>query len=164
MQLLYCALFQHLKKLIMSFPIQKIDRSETIEITILNKESRQYKFGDVDTTLNKVVLHGIALHSDALIKSFTGKTVLPTASMKKGFLTLANAQNEQPVKRLPLEMLLNNETAVTWFEPKLIEIGKCFVDLPDSSALVLPGDNLGFAIPFTLMYTVYDPAVHSNLK
>ena len=61
--------------------LPKIDRSETIEITILNINSKQYKFGDVDTTLNKVVLHGISLHTDALTKSYSGKTVLPTAAM-----------------------------------------------------------------------------------
>lgn len=148
----------------MSFQVQKIDRSQTIEITVINNQSKVYRFGDIDTTLNKIVMHGISLHTDALVKSFSGKTVLPLAAMRQGFLTICNPQDEQPNKRLPLETLLLNQNAITWFEPKVIELGRCFVDLPNSGALVMPGDGFGYSLPFTFYYTIFDPALHANLK
>lgn len=145
------------------FQIKEINLSETIEVVILNKEARQYRFSDNETTLDKIVLHGISVHNDELVKTYTGKTVLAVAQMKKGYLTLSNEKNDQPIKRLPLQTFLSNTNFITFFKPRVIDIRKCFMDFPDSAALVMPVDGLGFSVPITIYYEKFDPAVHSNL-
>lgn len=147
----------------MSLQVREIKKSETIEVIIRNIQSRQYKFSDNETTLDLVVLHGIAVHTDAPAKSFTGVTIMPLASIKKGYLTLSNPQNEQPFKRLPLETLLQNQNFILFLEPVLIDIRKSFVDFPDSAALVLP-DALGYSVMFSVFYEKYDPSKHGSLQ
>ncbi|MBC7509668.1 MAG: hypothetical protein H7320_13110 [Ferruginibacter sp.] len=136
----------------MSFQVQKIRRSETVEIVINNVNSRQYKFSDNETTLDTVVLQGIAVHTEALVKSFSGKTILPTAEIKKGFLTLSTPQSATPFKRYPLESFFQNSSFITFFEDTVIDFRKSYIDFPNSAALVLPVDGLGFAVVTTILY------------
>ena len=145
----------------MSFQIMKIPQVETIEVLIRNVTSRQYKFSDNETTLDLVVLHGIAVHTDAIAKSFTGATIMPLADIKKGFITLSNPKNEQPIKRLPLETLLQNQNFITYLEPRIIDIRKSFVDFPSSDTLVLVGGSL--SVMFSVVYEKYDAVKHANL-
>lgn len=145
----------------MSFQIMKIPQSETIEVIIRNAQSRQYKFSDNETSLDTVVLHGIAVHTDSLLKSFTGYTMLPLADIKKGYLTLSNPKNEQPIKRMPLEALLTNQNFFTFVEPRVIDIRKSFVDFPTSDTFAV---GAGVSVVFTLIYEKYDPAKHANLQ
>jgi hypothetical protein len=136
----------------MSFQVNKIARSETVEVIIANVNSRQYKFSDNETTLDKVVLQGIAINTDALSKSFSGRTVMPTAEVKKGYLTLSTPDTKTPIKRIPLEIFFQNTSFVTYFEDMLIDLRKSTIDFPNSSALILPVDGLGYSIPITIIY------------
>lgn len=154
--------FLKLKIFVMSFQLQKIPQSETIEVLIRNIASRQYKFSDNETTLDLVVMHGIAVHTDALAKSFTNNTIMPLADIKKGFLTLSNPKNEQPIKRLPLETLLQNSNFITYMEPRVVDIRKSFVDFPQSDTLALVGGSL--SVCFTIVYEKYDAVKHANMQ
>ena len=140
----------------MSLQIQKVHLSETIECVVLNLNSRQYKFSDNETTLDKAVIIGIAVHTEALSKSFSGRTVMPNAEMKKGYLTLSTPDTKYPICRLPLETFFNNQNFVLFTEPLLIDIRKSFIDFPNSSALALPGDGLGFSVPISIFYQPFN--------
>ncbi|MBC7535099.1 MAG: hypothetical protein H7258_05340 [Ferruginibacter sp.] len=136
----------------MSFQVQKIRKSETVEVVVANINSRVYKFSDNETTLDKVVLQAIAINTEALGKSFSGRTIMSNAEMKKGYLTLATPDTKTPIKRIPLETFFNNQNFITYFEDVLIDLRKSTVDFPNSAALVLPADGQGFSIPITIFY------------
>lgn len=140
----------------MSFQIQKIQLSQTVEVVVANINSRQYKFSDNETTLDQAILIGISVNTEALAKTFSGRTVMPNAEMKKGYLTLSTPDSKYPIQRLPLETFFNNQNFVLFTEPLLIDFRKSFIDFPNSAALALPADNLGFGIPITIFYKIFD--------
>jgi len=139
-----------------SLQVQKIALSETVEVVVNNPNSRQYKFSDNETTLDQVIVTGISINTDALVRTFSGRTVMANAEMKKGYLTLSTPQSKYPIKRLPLETFFNNQNFILFFEDKLVDFRKSFIDFPNSGALVMPGDGLGFAVPITIYYKTKD--------
>ncbi|HRD42196.1 MAG TPA: hypothetical protein PLN30_00520, partial [Ferruginibacter sp.] len=50
----------------------------------------------------------------------------------------------------------NNQNFILFFEDKLVDFRKSFIDFPNSGALVMPGDGLGFAVPITIYYKTKD--------
>ncbi|HRD42195.1 MAG TPA: hypothetical protein PLN30_00515, partial [Ferruginibacter sp.] len=63
----------------MSLQVQKIALSETVEVVVNNPNSRQYKFSDNETTLDQVIVTGISINTDALVRTFSGRTVMANA-------------------------------------------------------------------------------------
>src|SRR5438093_13287373 len=106
----------------MTQQIRQIKYSETVEVSVGNINSRQYKFFANETTLDKAIVIGVSLHTAALVKSFSGKDIISDANLKKGFLTLSTPDNEYPIKRLPLETFFNNQNFVLFIDPTLIDL------------------------------------------
>ncbi len=144
--------------------IAEIDQSETVEVNIRNNNLVEYKFGDNETTLDKIVLMGLTVHSAVLSKGpRTGATMLPDNDLKKGYITLSNSANKHSINRLPIETLINADARITYLKPRLVDVRKSFITLPGSGALVLPGDNLGYAIAVTFYYEKFDAVKHAHL-
>jgi hypothetical protein len=138
---------------------RNVGKSETVEVAILNVNSREYKFGDNHSILQNIILEGIAIHTAALGLATSGRTMLPDADLKKGLLTLASSTGVLINKVLPIETVVSNDNYITWFKPFKLDIAKSLVTLPSSGTLALPaGSPAGYAIMITLFYREFDAA------
>jgi hypothetical protein len=135
----------------------KIGRSETIEVSILNNNSREFKFSDNESTLQDVIVEGIFIHTADLLVSKNNRAMLPDVNLKSALLTLSTNKQKLVVKELPLQTFFKNDNGVTWLKPFKIDIAKSLVTIPNSVGLVIPpGPPSGYAIMITLFYRKYD--------
>lgn len=138
---------------------RNIGKSETLEVAVLNVNSREYKFGDNHSILQNAILEGIAVHTAALGAATSGRQMLPDVDLKKGLLTLASSKGVLINKELPIETIVNNDNYITWVKPFKLDLAKSLVTLPSSGALALPaGPPAGYAIMITLFYREFDAA------
>ncbi len=142
----------------MTHIIQRIGRSETIEVAILNNAVREFKFSDNESTLQKVVLEGIIIHSAALGMSKNNRTMLADVDLKKSLITLATNRQKLLNKELPLETFIKNDNAITWVKPFMLDVAKSYITIPGIAAIAIPaGPPAGLAIMVTLFYRPFDP-------
>lgn len=126
------------------FPIR---RSETVEVPVNNSASAQFRFTDNETTLDRIRVYGVAIHTAALSKSFSGKTVLSDAIQKKAFLTLVSNDTSTPVKRLPLETFYADQKFMIELDGIEVDVRKSFIELQDRT-----GVNNGDCFVVTFFY------------
>jgi hypothetical protein len=140
--------------------IERLSYTETLEVVITNINARQYKFSDNEKTIDKAIVTGIAVSTEALGKSFNNNDLLSNVELKKCFLNLATPKNELPFKNLPLELLMNNNNIFTFIKPTEIDLRKSFVEIPNCQNLGLPvNNNNRLAIVFTITYLEKTDAV-----
>lgn len=131
----------------MGLQIFPVRRSETVEIPINNIASSQFRFTDNESTLDRMKVFGIVIHTESLSKSFSGKTVLANSIQKKAFLTLATEDTAMPVKRLPLETFFNDQKFMIEMDGIPVDVRKSFIELQDKA-----GVNAGDCFVITFFY------------
>lgn len=135
--------------------IERLLMTETVEVLIYNKNSRQYKFSDNEKTLDQVVVTGIAISTEAMDKSFNGNAMLSNVELKKTFINLATPKNELPFKNMPLELIMANTNVFLFIKPTLVDLRKSYIEVPNCQNLVLPvvdGQTKPLAIVVTFTY------------
>ncbi|MFZ4056965.1 MAG: hypothetical protein ACOYKE_02450 [Ferruginibacter sp.] len=143
----------------MGSQLKILGRSETIELPILNNKVREYKFGDSETVLDKVLVHGVCIHTADLVKSPQSRTMLPDAELKQGFITLADGKNQKYNANLPIETFFKNQNFILFFKPRMISVRASSILLPNAANLVIPAD--AYAIVVTLFYEEFDATKHN---
>ena len=134
-----------------------IGRCETIEVSILNNNAREFKFSDNESTLQNIIAEGIMIHTPDLAVSKNNRAMLPLNDLKTCLLTLSTNKQKLIIKELPVETFLKNDHAITWLKPFKIDIAKSLITIPGSAALVIPaGSPAGYAIMVTLFYRLFD--------
>lgn len=126
------------------FPLR---RSETVEVPVNNTASAQFRFTDNESTLDRIKVYGVLIHTESLSKSFSGKTVLSNAIQKKAFMTLSTGDTSMPIKRLPLETFFNDQKFLIEFDGIEVDVRKSFIELQDRT-----GVNAGDCFVVTFFY------------
>lgn len=110
-------------------------RSESVEVVINNVNSAQFRFSDNESTLQNVKVYGMQFHSQALSKSFSGKTVLGDTIQKKAFLTVTDKQEKAIFKRLPVETFFNDQKFMLELDGVELDVRKSFIELQDRAGV-----------------------------
>lgn len=129
----------------MSLQAYPLKRTETLEVPINNTSSPIFKFTDNETTLDNIVVTGIVINSEAVSQTFSGKSVVPDAIAKKAFITLADSNNNQLVKRLPLEVIMQDQKFFLELNRLRVDVRKSFIELQDKTGLTT---NHAFLVTF----------------
>lgn len=126
------------------FPVQK---TILIEVPIPTTQSERYKFADTDNTLQGKSVTGIILHTPDVVKTPEGKEVVPINIQKKAFITLTSKKTGvEEIKKLPLEVLLNNSQAwILELDNFPIDLSKSFITLNDRTDLTT---DMAFLVTF----------------
>jgi hypothetical protein len=141
--------------------VKEINLSHTVELPILSNTSSKISFGDNETALDKVIIHGISIAGQNITRTPSGRLVLPSLDTNKGYLTLSDPGRVEYNAQMPLELFTRYEPVI-WIKPKLVSIRNSFVDLPLVGSLVIPaGPPAGYGIVFTFYFDRYDENIHS---
>lgn len=123
-----------------------IKRSETVTVKVLNVNNRQYRFSDSETILSGRKFKAMIVHSESLVKTVDNDPIVPNAIQKRGYLTLSDKDNNQFIKRLPLESFFNDNGVIFLELADLnVDLRKSFIDLSDTTGLTA---DMAFVITF----------------
>ncbi|HMO32321.1 MAG TPA: hypothetical protein PKE63_02915 [Lacibacter sp.] len=115
------------------FPVK---RSATVEVPVSNVNANTFHFTDNETTLDRIRITGIEVHTEAVSKTFTGKTVVPDAVQKRAFLTINDRNSKSFLKRIPLESFFNNSKIFREELDRLeMDLRKSFIEINDRTGL-----------------------------
>ena len=142
------------------YQVREIGRSYTVELPIFSNTSTKFSFGDSETALDNVLITGLSVVPNLLTLAPSGRQIMQTVDIVKGYITLADKNKTEYNKQMPLELFMRND-AIIHIKPKLISIRNCYVDLPLISGIAIPaGPPPGLAIVFAFLYEPYDANKH----
>lgn len=130
-----------------------IKRAQLVECKLKDSLAvgRRYKFTDIPniSRLN-IALYGIEAYTESQLGVMpSGETLVSAAASINALVTLSDVNNEQFVYRQPVTSLVraNNSGFVTMFEPRIINLTDCYVEL--SATTNFTADEV---IAFTIYY------------
>lgn len=133
--------------------------SRTVEVQIPDNLKTIVKFDLNDTILDNLLVHGLTffIHAGPLL-SPSNKPILPLFHTNQAFLTLVNTNNKVFNTSLPIELLIRDNSIVTYIHPKLISLRSSYIELPQIAAYAVPPGGVTMLVTF--FYELVDPAKH----